>query len=93
MMALNWLAGVIAFDVEKALTEDGYIPSRWDTLNKYGLKCFAISNHLVGQAVCDRIDPRHKGILPERIWGDGQEDGVSKASRSRRNEAHGTSRC
>ncbi len=31
---------------------------------------YAISNHLVGQAVCDRIDERHKSILPPRIWGE-----------------------
>jgi sugar phosphate isomerase/epimerase len=31
---------------------------------------------LVGQAVCDNIDERHKSILPERIWGDGKPDGV-----------------
>ena len=64
------------FEVDKALESDAYIRGRWDILNKHGLKCFAISNHLVGQAVCDRIDERHKSILPERIWGDGKEDGV-----------------
>lgn len=64
------------FDVERALSEDGYIQSRWDILEKHGLKCYAISNHLVGQAVCDRIDERHKSILPPRVWGDGREDGV-----------------
>src|SRR5207302_817297 len=35
-----------------------------------------ISNHLVGQAVCDRIDERHQGILPPRLWGDGDPEGV-----------------
>ena len=38
-------------------------------LDKHGLQCFAISNHLVGQAVCDRIDERHKSILPPRRVG------------------------
>jgi sugar phosphate isomerase/epimerase len=47
-------------------------------LNKYGLKVFAISTHLVGQAVCDNIDERHKGILPDYIWGDGEPEGVRK---------------
>lgn len=76
------------FDVEKALSEDGYIQSRWDILNKHGLKCFAISNHLVGQAVCDRIDSRHKGIVPERVWGDGKEDGVrARAAEEMKNTA------
>jgi sugar phosphate isomerase/epimerase len=64
------------FEVDRALSEDGYIQSRHDILAKHGLKSWAISNHLVGQAVCDRIDERHKSILPERVWGDGKEDGV-----------------
>lgn len=63
-------------EVDKALSDDAYIRSRHDILNKHGLKVFAISNHLVGQAVCDRIDERHKSILSPRIWGDGKEDGV-----------------
>ena len=66
------------FEVDQALGDDHYVKSRWDILNQHGLKCFAISNHLVGQAVCDRIDERHKSILPSRIWGDGKEDGVRR---------------
>ena len=66
------------FDVAKALNEKGYIEGRWEILKKYDLNCYAISNHLVGQAVCDRIDIRHKGILPEYVWGDGEEKGVQK---------------
>jgi sugar phosphate isomerase/epimerase len=65
------------FEVDKALEDDGYIQSRRDILEKYGLKCWAISTHLVGQAVCDGvIDQRHEGILPARIWGDGDPEGV-----------------
>ena len=64
------------FEVDKALSDDSYIQSRRDGLEQHGLKLFAISNHLVGQAVADRIDERHKSILPDRIWGDGKEDGV-----------------
>src|SRR5208337_1204476 len=43
---------------------------------KYELKVWAISNHLVGQAVCDLIDERHKLILPDHVWGDGMPEGV-----------------
>jgi len=64
------------FDVRRALTESDYVQSRWDVLNKYNLKCFAISNHLVGQAVCDPIDARHKRILPDYVWGNGEPEGV-----------------
>lgn len=65
------------FEVDKALEDDGYVQSRWDILNKYNLKCFAISTHLVGQCVGDGvIDERHQGILPPNIWGDGDPEGV-----------------
>ena len=64
------------FEVDKALEDDAYAQSRWDILNEYGLKCYAISNHLVGQCVCDPIDQRHKEVLPARIWGDGDPEGV-----------------
>lgn len=76
------------FEVDKALESDSYIQGRWDILNKHGLKCFAISAHLAGQAVCDRIDERHKSILPPRIWGDGKEDGVrARAAEEMKNTA------
>lgn len=64
------------FDVERAVSEDAYCASRWGILRQNGLTTLAISNHLVGQAVCDRIDARHRAILPARVWGDGREDGV-----------------
>jgi sugar phosphate isomerase/epimerase len=65
------------FEVDKAMEDDNYTQSRWDILNKYNLQCFAIGTHLVSQAVADHpIDERHKGILPPRIWGDGDPEGV-----------------
>ena len=64
------------FDVQRALKEDGYAKGRRDLLAKYGLQVFAISNHLVGQAVCDVIDERHKSIIPPHVWGDGNAEGV-----------------
>lgn len=66
------------FDVQKALSDPGYTQTRWDILNRYGLKCFAISNHLVGQAVSDPIDARHKGVVPPHVWGDGEPKGVQQ---------------
>ena len=62
------------FEVNKA--DEAYCHRKKEILAKYGLKVFAISNHLVGQAVTDRIDQRHKSILPDYIWGDGEPDGV-----------------
>ena len=64
------------FDVQKALNEPGYTEGRHELLAEHGLKCYAISNHLVGQAVCDPIDERHKAIVPEHVWGDGDPEGV-----------------
>lgn len=64
------------FEVNKALESDAYVRNKRDLLAKYNLKCFAISTHLVGQCVCDPIDQRHKGILPSRLWGDGDPEGV-----------------
>ena len=64
------------FDVSKALSDPAYIASRWELLRTNGLACYALSNHLVGQAVCDPIDERHKAILPPHVWGDGDPEGV-----------------
>ena len=52
------------------------LQEKWKQLRGHNLDCFAISNHLVGQAVCDEIDERHKSILPEAVWGDGDPEGV-----------------
>ena len=64
------------FDVQRALKEPNYSAKHWELLGDYGLVSLAISNHLVGQAVCDPIDERHKAILPAHVWGDGKPDGV-----------------
>jgi sugar phosphate isomerase/epimerase len=64
------------FEVAKA--DETYCHEKKALLDKYGLKLFAISNHLVGQAVSDRIDERHKSILPDYVWGDGHPEGVNK---------------
>ncbi len=64
------------FEVDRALAEPDYVKKKWDLLQKHGLTCFAISAHLVGQAVCDLIDGRHQAILPADVWGDGQPEAV-----------------
>src|SRR5262245_26844476 len=64
------------FNVQEALSNDKYCQGRRDLLAKYGLGCWAISNHLAGQAVCDLIDERHKAILPPHVWGDGKPEAV-----------------
>ena len=64
------------FEVPKANGQ--YCTAKKKLLAKYGLKLFAISTHLVGQAVCDRIDERHRAVLPDYIWGDGKPEGVRR---------------
>jgi len=66
------------FDVQRALAEPDYCRGRHDLLAKYGLKVWAISNHLVGQAVCDRIDARHEAIVPPHVWDGGDPEGVRR---------------
>jgi sugar phosphate isomerase/epimerase len=63
-------------DVERAVEDPAYVALRKGKLAEYGLGNWAISAHLVGQAVCDPIDERHKSIVPERVWGDGDPEGV-----------------
>src|ERR671919_412243 len=66
------------FDVDRALSESDYIEGRWEILRRNDLSCWAISNHLVGQAVCDPIDARHQATLPPDVWGDGDPQGVRR---------------
>ena len=64
------------FDVGACLDDAGYAQRHWELLGAQGLASYAISTHLVGQAVADPIDERHRSILPPEIWGDGDPEGV-----------------
>ena len=66
------------FDVDEAAASKKYCQQRWQLLADHGLTCYAVSNHLTGQAVCDRIDERHRAILPAAVWGDGDPEGVRR---------------
>lgn len=66
------------FEVGRALSEEGYCERKRELLDRHGLQCLAISNHLVGQAVLDVIDERHRAILSPAIWGDGKPEGVNQ---------------
>jgi sugar phosphate isomerase/epimerase len=65
------------FDVRQALDDDGYCAARRDLLERRDLQLFAISTHLVGQAVLDPIDERHQAILPPHVWGEGNPTKVT----------------
>ncbi len=64
------------FEVERALAEPNYCRRKRALLERHGLGCWALGAHLVGQAVCDPIDARHRAILPPEVWGDGDPAGV-----------------
>jgi len=66
------------FDVDQAAKSKKYVNEKWELLAEHGLSCNAISNHLVGQAICDNIDERHQAILPPDVWGKGDPEGVRK---------------
>lgn len=55
-------------NVRKAATDPEYVQEVEDTLNKYGLGCWAIAAHLTGQCVGDSVqyayDPRLDGFAP-----------------------------
>jgi sugar phosphate isomerase/epimerase len=71
------------FEVDKALEDDSYCRSRQEILERNHLNVWAIGAHLVGQAVCDRIDERHRAILPPEIYGDGEAEGVRQRAAER----------
>ncbi|WP_435526835.1 sugar phosphate isomerase/epimerase family protein [Microbacterium aurantiacum] len=64
-------------DLERADSDDSYLRGRREVIEAHGLRVFAISNHLTGQAVCDDpIDFRHRAIVRPSTWGDGDPEGV-----------------
>lgn len=65
------------FEVDRAMAEPDYCERKRELLDRHGLSVFAISAHLVGQAVLDTIDQRHKAIVPPYVWGDGNPSGVN----------------
>ena len=65
------------FEVDKALADEEYCGRKRELLARYEMQVFSISNHLVGQAVLDNIDARHKSVLPPEVWGDGDPAGVN----------------
>jgi sugar phosphate isomerase/epimerase len=65
-------------DVSQALRSKEYCDELAATLARHHLRCFAIGGHGVGQAVCDPVDLRHRRLLPDEVWGDGDPAGVNR---------------
>jgi len=81
------------FDVQQALESPRYVVEKRELLRDAGLQCFAIANHLTGQAVCDPIDERHQAIVPAHVWGDGDPEGVRRrAAQEMRDTARAAAR-
>ena len=61
-------------DVDKAATDKEYCKKQLGILEKNGLKCWAISNHLAGQLVCDlNNDSRSDMFAPADCAGDAEK--------------------
>src|SRR5215203_1630419 len=71
------------FEVDLALSDETYCRTKRELLERHGLVCLALGAHLVGQAVLDPIDARHRAIVPPEIWGDGDPDGVRRRAAER----------
>jgi sugar phosphate isomerase/epimerase len=66
------------FEVQRALSEEDYCPRKLEVLGNHDLQPLVVSNHRVGQAICDPIDARHRHLLPDYIWADGDPQGVQE---------------
>lgn len=60
-------------DVKKAVEDSSYLEERREILDKYGLEVWAIGNHLAGQCVGARYDPRLDNFAPEKYAGKPEE--------------------
>jgi sugar phosphate isomerase/epimerase len=81
------------FDVRQALESASYVKEKRQLLQDHGLQCFAIGNHLTGQAVCDLVDERHQAIVAPHVWGDGDPEGVrQRAAREMQDTARAAAR-
>ena len=60
-------------DMKRAASDPAYVQEVKDTLARYGLGCWSISNHLAGQCVCDTLpgayDSRLDGFAPAELAG------------------------
>lgn len=60
-------------DVQQAANDPAYVKKQLGILEKNGLQCWSISNHLAGQLVCDlNNDARSDGFAPAELAGDAE---------------------
>lgn len=81
------------FEVDKAVAQDDYCAKKRELLERNHLQVFAIGGYRVGQAVLDRIESRHREVLPSHVWGDGDPAGVGlRAAEELKNTARAAQR-
>jgi sugar phosphate isomerase/epimerase len=56
-------------DPKRAAEDPAYVEDRLQTLERYGLGCWAIGAHLIGQCVGDNWDPRLDTFAPDQVKG------------------------
>ena len=66
------------FEVQRALSEDDYSSAKLELLRRHELEAPILSAHRVSQAVGDLIDHRHRDLVPDYVWGDGNPEGVQE---------------
>jgi sugar phosphate isomerase/epimerase len=68
------------FEVQRALGEEEYCAARIALCQRHELTAGVpvLSCHRVSQAVCDPIDSRHRDLLPDYVWGNGQPQEVQQ---------------
>ena len=63
-------------EVQRAAGDPDYCADRAALLASHDLQAPVVSAHRVGQAVCDLIDERHRPLVPDYVWGNGNPEGV-----------------
>ncbi len=53
-------------DVDRAARDKAYARGRLELLERHGMRCYAISNHLAGQLVCDPNDDARSDLFAPR---------------------------
>lgn len=61
------------FDVHAAVGNSSYVAERREQLARYGLGCWCVGSHLVGQLVGDNPDPRNDTFAPDQLAGKPEE--------------------
>lgn len=66
------------FEVQRAVGDEDYCENLLALLNRHELIVPVLGVYRVSQAVGDAIDSRHRSLLPDYVWGDGQAEGVQQ---------------